>query len=833
MSDYSLPRIKESELPKATSIGKVRVLDNAGKSVWVEKEDLPITEAQVTGLTAALALKADQTELDQLELEQIQGGVYDVSSHNDGAVFESLSTLLGSANLSTLIPESVRHGGMSIRFIQGSVPSSDNKYVQARCMAQSFTTDVAQWQWADEEPTVGSKNLVESGGVVSWGEDNYGKYIENPEWRQVVTDPEDRILYGVKTDGKFYFGDGCPPQVQEYVSARLGSFNKEDYDDIQTFLGSLIDGDTLATLLSKKVDKIEGKSLIDSAFASSQEIIANPEYLQVITDSDDKILEGIKTDGTKIIELPLEIQGERQEVIDNPEYIQVTTDAKGRIIEATRIDGKKVFPGGIEDVVDEAKLAAFKEYVDTQDGALDTRVTALENGETSVDNIQLPKIPDYYFENDYLDNKVRTINEKIRECSNNGDVFFWITDVHWESDRNARYSPSLISYIRQRTNIPRIFNGGDNFDGIEGRVGSPDRAACFDGNIDFTNRLRKALGSDKVYTAIGNHEVITYNTYPEIFYALRQHNDDVVYGDADKSYFYVDNNQQKIRYVVLTSFGVQEEGITPYFRNEFKENPEQLDWLMGTALNLSSDWTVVIFIHGLFMIENRSAGSHYSPKISSLNSRKVAWGEPWEFENVWIDSIENYTNNKIGKVIDHDPRPLDGQGNIDLSLAETVTSVPAIADKFMLYSPNNDNNYNRYVARIQWYSAGQVWKLVWTLYGSYISETSLNIGDEVIIWKAFGGKIAGVIQGHTHADRLHLEAGIPFIISACDKWNEAGGDDLTVTRTKGTITEQHFEVVVLNKTLQKWTFISIGAPASGGFDDNIGEEVQVREVSYQ
>ena len=38
MSDYSLPRIKESELPEATSIDKVRVLDNAGKSVWVEKE---------------------------------------------------------------------------------------------------------------------------------------------------------------------------------------------------------------------------------------------------------------------------------------------------------------------------------------------------------------------------------------------------------------------------------------------------------------------------------------------------------------------------------------------------------------------------------------------------------------------------------------------------------------------------------------------------------------------------------------------------------------------------------------------------------------------------
>ena len=79
MSDYSLPRIKESELPEATSIDKVRVLDNAGKSVWKKKEDLPITEAQVTGLTAALALKADRTELaikaDQTELDQLAGEV--------------------------------------------------------------------------------------------------------------------------------------------------------------------------------------------------------------------------------------------------------------------------------------------------------------------------------------------------------------------------------------------------------------------------------------------------------------------------------------------------------------------------------------------------------------------------------------------------------------------------------------------------------------------------------------------------------------------------------------------------------------------------------------
>ena len=86
-----------------------------------------------------MSQKAVTDELATLEQEQIQGGVYDVSSHNDDAVFESLSTLLGSANLSTLIPTSVRHGGMSIRFIQGSVPNSDNKYIQFRYTGTATT----------------------------------------------------------------------------------------------------------------------------------------------------------------------------------------------------------------------------------------------------------------------------------------------------------------------------------------------------------------------------------------------------------------------------------------------------------------------------------------------------------------------------------------------------------------------------------------------------------------------------------------------------------------------------------------------------------------------
>ena len=88
------------------------------------------------------------TKLTKLELEAI----YDVSAHNNGAVFESLQSLLSSSDLSSLIPTSVRCGGMNIRFI-----NPNNKYVQYHYTGTETTgnpnpfLDEANWQRIDGE----------------------------------------------------------------------------------------------------------------------------------------------------------------------------------------------------------------------------------------------------------------------------------------------------------------------------------------------------------------------------------------------------------------------------------------------------------------------------------------------------------------------------------------------------------------------------------------------------------------------------------------------------------------------------------------------------------
>ena len=91
-------------------------------------------------------LEASDEKLSELKSEVI----YDVSAHNNNAVFESLQSLLSNSDLDSLIPTLIRCGGMSIRFI-----NSYNKYVQYRYTGIETTgnpnpfLDIANWKCTD------------------------------------------------------------------------------------------------------------------------------------------------------------------------------------------------------------------------------------------------------------------------------------------------------------------------------------------------------------------------------------------------------------------------------------------------------------------------------------------------------------------------------------------------------------------------------------------------------------------------------------------------------------------------------------------------------------
>ena len=322
------------------------------------------------------------------------------------------------------------------------------------------------------------------------------------------------------------------------------------------------------------------------------------------------------------------------------------------------------------------------------------------------EEVIISDIPSYYFEDNYLDNRIKAINDAIAECSDGCETFFWITDIHWEPDLNTRKSPMLIKYIASNTGVNKILNGGDT---------GNSQVIC----ENAIAQLKNAIGSNRVYTVTGNHEIVDASRYESPFDRvageLRGHNDDIEYGDGDRSYFYFDDSSSMTRYIGLSAFGLYLNGdCEPCYTKE------QLDWFKNEALRIEEGWTIVVFTHSLYY-------------LSSNKLVKIVGAEPF------IEAIDNYS----GK-----------------------------------------------------------------------------------------GSIACVLMGHAHIDRMHKgNSGVPYILSACDRHSPYHGD-INVNRIPGTISEQHFEVVVVDKGKRQIKLFSIGANARDGFDNDPGKEVDIRIVNY-
>lgn len=68
------------------------------------------------------------------------GEVFDITAYNSNTKYADLAAALGTNGAN--IPESLRKGGMSVKYVS----NSDNKYIRYNLLADAFTTDVTQWQ---------------------------------------------------------------------------------------------------------------------------------------------------------------------------------------------------------------------------------------------------------------------------------------------------------------------------------------------------------------------------------------------------------------------------------------------------------------------------------------------------------------------------------------------------------------------------------------------------------------------------------------------------------------------------------------------------------------
>lgn len=193
------------------------------------------------------------------------------------------------------------------------------------------------------------------------------RYIQNEEFIFAQVDANDKLLFGIQQDGTPVFGkvsaveDSLQSQVNLLADKITAIFGDDDttsaidtlkelrdffanIDNTQTLTSILANlnslntkfGEDIKNLQDTKVDKEEGKSLIEDEVKECFKVIENEEFIKAIVDSDDKVLFGFyRATGEPYYPL-----NEMYHVIKNEEYFAAWLDTDDKVVLGIRRDGE-------------------------------------------------------------------------------------------------------------------------------------------------------------------------------------------------------------------------------------------------------------------------------------------------------------------------------------------------------------------------------------------------------------------------------------------------------------------------------------------------------------
>ena len=195
------------------------------------------------------------------------------------------------------------------------------------------------------------------------------RYIQNEEFIFAKVDAEDKLLFGILWDGTPVFGktsaveDRLQSQVSllaERVATIMGDEDTtnviDTMNELKKFFSEIENTQTLTSILANlnslntkfgediknlqdtKVDKEEGKSLIEDEVKECFRVIENEEFIKAVVDSEDRVLFGFYRATGK----PYYPLNEMYHVIQNEEYFAawITTDDK--VVLGLRRDGQVI-----------------------------------------------------------------------------------------------------------------------------------------------------------------------------------------------------------------------------------------------------------------------------------------------------------------------------------------------------------------------------------------------------------------------------------------------------------------------------------------------------------
>lgn len=165
---------------------------------------------------------------------------------------------------------------------------------------------------------------------------NLGHYETNEEWLRAYTDAENKFLWGIRIDGSIDWAVGIPKPIQKALNeiiANNESFQQTLTEAMEAYKATI--DEKVAVIDEKKVDKEEGKSLIEDAVKECFRVIENEEFIKAIVDAEDRVLFGIYRDTGK----PYYPQNEMYHISQSEDFLWVILDAANHPLLGIQQDG--------------------------------------------------------------------------------------------------------------------------------------------------------------------------------------------------------------------------------------------------------------------------------------------------------------------------------------------------------------------------------------------------------------------------------------------------------------------------------------------------------------
>lgn len=335
-------------------------------------------------------LNGDQENLQQIgdKTHQLEDAIKDI-------------TVSGGASTANAVSYNNETSGMTAITAQGAIDelAAKNKAQDATIGTKAEKSEVA----TELDKKFNKENIAQEFGdskdkVVSQFAIPF-REIESPEFIKAIVDAEDHFLFGIQLDGSIEWGKGIPAPIRAKLQEIINQCQQDKADVLATIYSvkeeltaslqayQQTTDASITALQEGKVDKEEGKSLIEDEVKECFKVIENEEFIHAVVDSEDRLLFGIYRDTGK----PYFPLNEMYHVEQNEEFFAVWLDADNHVLLGIRRDGIIVGEinavNALKEVISQLQsdLASLQEKV----GTIDTNLQEL------LDVFSLQENPEY------------------------------------------------------------------------------------------------------------------------------------------------------------------------------------------------------------------------------------------------------------------------------------------------------------------------------------------------------------------------------------------------------------------------------------------------------